>query len=211
MVSIHIARVRTGPPVRLRVARLVAGHGIEGDRYWSEGGTFSKASTPDNQVTLIEEEALVAVARDYGVTVKPGETRRNIVTRGVALNHLVGRPFRVGGALLEGLELCEPCGHLAKLTTPRLREALVHRGGLRCRIVESGEARPGDAIDVSCPDAGGCGGRSVSGPSPSTRASTRPATRASTSTKSSTESSSAGSAAEKAPSRAPVRQRRPRR
>lgn len=148
VVSIHIARVRAGPPVRLRAATLVAGHGIEGDRYWNETGTFSKSMAPDNQVTLIEEEAIEAAARDYGVKVKPGETRRNIMTRGVALNHLVGRTFLVGDALLEGLELCEPCGHLAKLTTEKLREALVHRGGLRCRIVRSGVVRPGDALEL---------------------------------------------------------------
>jgi MOSC domain-containing protein YiiM len=149
VVSIHIARDRAAKMVRLRSAKLVAGHGIEGDRYFNKTGTFSKKKTEDKQVTLIEEEALLTAKRDYGADVKPGETRRNILVRGVALNHLVGKRFRVGEAVLEGIMLCEPCGHLAKLTSPTLREALVHRGGLRCRIVESGVVKPGDVVDVT--------------------------------------------------------------
>ena len=76
----------------------------------------------------------------------PASARRNIVTRGVALNHLVGQRFVVGDAVLRGIELCEPCGHLAKVVSSAFSRALVHRGGLRCEIVHSGRARPGDRI-----------------------------------------------------------------
>ncbi|HET8760320.1 MAG TPA: MOSC domain-containing protein, partial [Nitrospiria bacterium] len=94
----------------------------------------------------IEQEALEAVARDYGVAIHPGDTRRNIVTRHVALNHLVGREFSVGRVRLRGLMLCEPCKHLAQLTATELSNALVHRGGLRCQILSEGVMRVGDEI-----------------------------------------------------------------
>lgn len=126
---------------------LIAGKGVAGDRYFNARGTYSKKNTPDRQVTLIEEEALVAAERDYGVVVTGADTRRNIVTRGVALNHLVGKTFKLGDATLEGIKLCEPCGHLAKLLdNERAREALVHRGGLRCRVVAGAVVKVGDAI-----------------------------------------------------------------
>ena len=74
------------------------------------------------------------------------ETRRNVVTRGIALNHLVGKRFRVGEVLLQGIRLCEPCDHLESLTRPGVRQALLHRGGLRAQILEGGVIRVGDPI-----------------------------------------------------------------
>jgi MOSC domain-containing protein YiiM len=131
------------PMERVGEAELVAGRGMVGDR------RFSLATKPMNQVTLIEAEALAAAVEllrgARGVDVEPS-ARRNVVTRGVALNHLVGRIFWVGGARLRGIELCEPCGHLAKLTSPTFSSALIHRGGLRCEIVESAVVREGDRI-----------------------------------------------------------------
>ena len=97
---------------------------------------------------MIEQEAIDSVARDDGVTIGPGDTRRNIVTRNVALNHLVGREFSVGAVRLRGLMLCEPCKHLAQLTTTELSNALVHRGGLRCQILTDGVIRVSDAISA---------------------------------------------------------------
>ena len=75
------------------------------------------------------------------------ESRRNITTRGVALNHLVGRTFRVGGAVFKGLRLCEPCGHLEQLTGRQVRPGLVHRGGLRSEIIETGLVSVGDQLN----------------------------------------------------------------
>ena len=82
----------------------------------------------------------------YRLAMEPKETRRNLVTRGVPLNHLVGRQFTIGEVLLEGVELCEPCGHLEKLTVPGIRKALTHRGGLRARIITGGKLREGNRI-----------------------------------------------------------------
>jgi MOSC domain-containing protein YiiM len=124
----------------------VAGHGLEGDRMYRREGSPSRKDGPDRELTLIEAEAVEAVNRDCGVVLKPIETRRNVVTRGVALNHLVGKRFRVGTALLQGLRLCEPCDHLESLTRPGVREALLHRGGLRAQILEGGVIKVGDPI-----------------------------------------------------------------
>ena len=125
----------------------VAGHGLEGDRKFRREGRPPARNGPDREITLIEAEAIEAVNRDCGVEIASIETRRNIVTHGVALNHLVGKRFRVGAVVLEGLRLCEPCEHLESLLDrPGVREALLHRGGLRARIVEGGEIHLGDSI-----------------------------------------------------------------
>jgi MOSC domain-containing protein YiiM len=97
-------------------------------------------------VTLIESEAIDAVNRDYAMRIDPIETRRNILTRGVALNHLVGKEFSVGNVRLRGLELCEPCKHLEGMTRPGVMRALVHRGGLRAQILQGGVVSVGDSI-----------------------------------------------------------------
>jgi MOSC domain-containing protein YiiM len=124
----------------------VAAHGLEGDRKFRGDGVSGPKNGPDREVTLIESEAIEAVNREYGVELSPIETRRNVVTRGVALNHLVGKPFRVGEALLQGIRLCEPCSHLESLTRCGVMKALVHRGGLRAQVLEGGVIRIGDPI-----------------------------------------------------------------
>jgi MOSC domain-containing protein YiiM len=123
-----------------------AGSGLEGDRYALGIGTFSKTPRPDRQVTLIEQEAVIAVARDYELQLPAAVLRRNLLTEGVPLNHLVGVAFRIGEVRLRGLRLCEPCKHLGSLTDPLVEKALAHRGGLRAKIVEGGTLRVGDAI-----------------------------------------------------------------
>jgi MOSC domain-containing protein YiiM len=128
--------------------RAVAGKGVDGDRYFNSTGTFSKKKTPDRQITLIEIEAISDAVRDYKIELAPIETRRNVVTRGVALNHLVGRNFTVGEVRLRGLKLCDPCGHLEKLTRTGVKDALANRGGLRCEILRGGVIRCADAIDL---------------------------------------------------------------
>jgi hypothetical protein len=122
--------------------RAVSGKGLEGDRYFEAQGSFFKNERlrPDREVTLIEQEALEALERDYSIELGPEETRRNIVTSGVSLNHLVGREFKVGSARLRGIRLCEPCGHLERLTGRKLK-GLTHRGGLRAQIVEDPRGR----------------------------------------------------------------------
>lgn len=130
-------------------ARAVPGKGLVGDRYFAgsvSAGTFAKPGDPSREVTLIEIEAIEALGRDGQVTIEPGAARRNLVTRGVALNHLVGREFAVGAVRLRGIRLCEPCAHLEGLTRPGVKAGLVHRGGLRAQILVEGVIHAGDAV-----------------------------------------------------------------
>ncbi len=155
VVSIHIAPAASAPMAAVAEVRAVPGRGLEGDRYFAGAGTFSNPPGPSREVTLIELEAIEALRRDYGVEIEPGQARRNIVTRGVALNHLVGREFRVGEVTLRGIRLAEPCAHLARLTEERVLKGLVHRGGLRAQVVVGGVIRVGDPVSLG-PAAGPC-------------------------------------------------------
>jgi len=145
LLNIHIAPKARAPMQDIVEARLIAGTGIEGDRYATGRGHYSEF--PDiREVTLIEEETLTALARDHDVKLTPDEHRRNLTTRGVPLNHLVGRRFRVGGAVLEGGRLNTPCRYLDLVTGKTVCDLLEHRSGLNCRIIESATIQPGDII-----------------------------------------------------------------
>ena len=126
--------------------RAVESMGLEGDRYYFRTGTFARKWKPDAEVTLIEAEAIEALARDYKVVLAPADARRNLVTRGVPLNHLVGRRFRIGDVMFLAHGLCEPCGHLERVTGRPVEDPLTHRGGLRAQIVQGGVLRVGDAV-----------------------------------------------------------------
>ena len=145
--SIHIATTAEATMRGVSQITAIAGVGLEGDRYATRTGSFSAKPKPGRQITLVEAEAIEALERELGLKLAPGETRRNLVTRGVALNHLVGREFRVGAVRLRGHELCEPCGDLARMTgKPQILPGLVHRGGLRAEILEGDLIRVGDPI-----------------------------------------------------------------
>jgi hypothetical protein len=146
--AIHVATGTGGRPDPRQSVSAVAGRGIEGDRYFAGDGLYNERDDLEpSDATLIEAEALAAAADGYDVYLTAGEHRRNITTRGVALNHLVGHRFRVGEAVLEGVGLCEPCGYMESLTDQSdAKRALVHRGGLDARIVESGTIRLADEI-----------------------------------------------------------------
>lgn len=116
--------------------------GLSGDRY-----SFSKnRKDPGQQVTLIEAEQIEKFVADTGLCMEPHEPRRNLVTRGVELNALVGKRFYVGECELEGVELCEPCAKWAKSTHPDVVRFFVHRGGLNARIVNGGAISIGSEI-----------------------------------------------------------------
>jgi MOSC domain-containing protein YiiM len=143
--SIHIAPAAKAPTQALAEVEAIPGAGLVGDRYFLKQGTFFKPE-PDFELTLIEAEAVEAAQREYQVNLPPGEARRNVVTRGVPLNHLVGRDFMIGGVKIRGIRLCEPCGHLEALTGLPVIKALRHRGGLRAQILTQGVIRVGDAV-----------------------------------------------------------------
>jgi MOSC domain-containing protein YiiM len=146
VLSINITTAEGQPMNPVQEAHAVPGMGLEGDRYFYQTGKYSDKHGPGRQVTLIEVEAIEAVNREEGIDLPPGDARRNLVTRGVPLNHLVGKKFRVGEVILQGVRLAEPCGHLAALTQPKVEPALTHRGGLRADILTNGVIRVGDVV-----------------------------------------------------------------
>lgn len=131
-----------GEPGRpVQSVRVLAGHGLEGDRHVNGTGTFP-SGLPGSALTLIEAE----VCESFAPPLDPDEHRRNVVTRGVALNRLVGHEFTIGSIRCRGMRLCEPCTVVQRYASrPVLRE-LVHRGGLRADILEDGLIRVGDAV-----------------------------------------------------------------
>jgi MOSC domain-containing protein YiiM len=126
-------------------AEAVEGRGLLGDRYQRKAGTFSNPSGSGYDLTLVEAEALEELS-SQGVELSPIEARRNIVVRGIALDDLIGRRFRVGEVECYGQRRCEPCSHLERLTQPGVLRGLVHRGGLRADVLSSGRIRPGDSV-----------------------------------------------------------------
>ena len=145
VVSIHIAPAAEAEMQAVNEVHAVPGQGLEGDRYFNQTGTFAKPQ-PDRELTLIEAEAIEAMHNELGVALAPGASRRNIVTRDVPLNHLVGREFQIGDVRARGLKLCEPCKHLARLAHPSVLPGLVHRGGLRAQILTEGKITAGARI-----------------------------------------------------------------
>lgn len=148
VAAIHVSPETGGPPESRDSVEAVAGRGRKGDRYYEGEGIYNEPEDLNpSDVTLIEAEALAAAHEEYGINLGPGEHRRNVTTREVALNHLIGEEFHVGEVVLEGLGLCEPCGYMQSLADqPDAAEALTHRGGLDARIVESGVINAGDDV-----------------------------------------------------------------
>jgi MOSC domain-containing protein YiiM len=131
-------------PAPVERVRAYAGRGLEGNRYFWEDGD----APPGRGVTLIAAEAMDAVAQDGDVAIEPAATRRNVLTRGIDVNELVGKRFRIGDVECEGIELCEPCTHLESMTQPGVIKAFAHRGGLNADILTDGEISVGDPVTV---------------------------------------------------------------
>lgn len=145
IIAIFIAAKSGEPMQSVSSVEAVAGKGLLGDRKFRSPGHKLK-DVPEREITLIESEAVEAVNRDYLLHLEMVQTRRNLVTRGIAINHLVGKEFQVGKVRLRGMMLCEPCKRLERMTQPGMMRALVHRGGLRAEILEGGSITVGDAL-----------------------------------------------------------------
>ena len=143
---IHVTAAASAAMLELPEADLIAGVGIDGDRYATRRGTYSARHHIDRQITLIETETLEALARDHGLVVGPHEHRRNLTTRGVPVSHLVGRYFRVGTCVLYGGRLNVPCAYLQELLGRPVFRPLIHRSGLNGRVIVGGTIRPGDEV-----------------------------------------------------------------
>lgn len=139
--GIYISPKKGELPEPVESVRAVAGRGLEGNRYFFDG------NAPAGQaLTLIAAEAVEAMEQEHGISLEPRETRRNVVTRGIDVNELVGKRFHVGDVECLGVELCEPCTTLQGMTKPGVIKGLAHRGGLNADILSDGDINVGDAV-----------------------------------------------------------------
>jgi MOSC domain-containing protein YiiM len=147
--GIYLVARAEADPVAVGEARAVPGRGLEGDRYHEGAGSWTnwRGITRGQDLTLVEAEAIEALGGDAGIRLDPGRVRRNVVTRGIALNQLVGRRFRVGAIECRGDRLCHPCGLLERLTQPGVRGGLAGRGGLRADVLTGGRLKVGDPVE----------------------------------------------------------------
>ncbi len=135
VVAIHLGAPRNRRLWQVESVRAVAGKGLVGDRHYHDAG-----APPGQALTLVEQEAV----EDVGLP--PGATRRQITTRGVRLNDLIGKRFRVGPVECYGVELCEPCAHLERMTRRGIMRALAHRAGINADVLTDGTISVGDEI-----------------------------------------------------------------
>lgn len=142
VAAILTAPEAESPLTRVETVEAIAGRGLKGDRYYDGRGTFSGPGH-GYQLTLVEAEVLASIDLPWE------QARRNIVTRGIALNGLVGHRFKIGAVECIGRRLAEPCSHLESLARPGLLRPLVHRGGLRADILEGGSITIGDQVVVA--------------------------------------------------------------
>lgn len=139
VVSIHRAHERSAPAEPLNAATVITDFGLEGD---------FRSQRRDRHVTLIEEETLIAVGEQLGITIPPGASRRQIVIRGMALNPTVGQTLRVGEIVLAVTSFCTPCEKMETKIGPGARAALADRGGVCALVVSGGTLRVGDTVVV---------------------------------------------------------------
>jgi MOSC domain-containing protein YiiM len=132
-------------PAPVERVQAHAGRGLQGNRYYWPNGD----APAGRAVTLIAAEAMEAVASEGEVSIEPAATRRNVLTRGIDINELVGKRFRIGNVECEGVELCEPCSHLESMTQPGAIKALVHRCGLNADLLNDGEISVGDSVSLA--------------------------------------------------------------
>ena len=140
VVEIFVAPESAAEMVAVPEVRALADRGLEGDRFFRE--SWNAVNRSDKAVSLIEDEVLQLAAQELGVASIAQKTRRNIVTRGVPLIELLHREFTVGGVLMRGIRLFEPCGHLVKVSKmPGIFKALDHRSGLKAAILTGRKQR----------------------------------------------------------------------
>jgi len=142
--QIYIAETSGAAPQATSRAQLIAGQGIQGDRYFSRLPSIS--SDPSTEITLIEQEQVDQFNTQHNRQYNYGDFRRNIITHGMPLNSLLGKIFWLGTVQLKGIMLCEPCAYLAKTLDPLVLPHLLNKGGLRAQILSSGEIKLGETI-----------------------------------------------------------------
>ena len=146
VISINITPVAEAPMESIEEVRAIPGRGLEGDRYFDHAEKL-----PKRELTLVEAEAIEAFRSEFKIDFGLDGTRRNVVTRGVPLNHLVGKEFWIGDVKARGLQLCEPCATLQRLSHPKVLPGLLHRAGLRAQILTEGTIRVGATVSEAQP------------------------------------------------------------
>jgi len=141
VISISITPVAEDPMQSVDEVRAIPGRGLEGDRYFDH-----PERQPKRELTLVEAEAIESFRTEFKIDFGMDGTRRNLITRGVPLNHLVGKEFWIGEVKARGLQLCEPCATLQRLSHPKVLPGLLHRGGLRAQILSEGMIRVGAIV-----------------------------------------------------------------
>jgi hypothetical protein len=163
IISINICPVMGAPMESQDSISLIQDKGLAGDRYAEGKGAYSKAPRKNvppelNQdrdivrdISIIAEEAILAANEEFGTDFTFGETRRNVLVRGMEdLRLLIGVIFTIGGVAMLGIEACDPCDRPSKLSGKKgFNEAFQNRGGLRARVLMDGEIRVGDSIEVA--------------------------------------------------------------
>ena len=145
---IHTTTAASKPMIALSQAEVIARQGISGDRYAHHVGYYSANPNPGRHLTMIEVEVIEAIARDQGLPFAPHESRRNITTRGIRLNPLVGKRLCIGAVVVEVIRLCDPCMYLERLVGQPVMQPLIEAGGIRCDVRSGGVIRGGDVIRV---------------------------------------------------------------
>lgn len=145
--GLHVTPRSFLPMRNMEKLQLVEGLGIEGDRHSMNEAFHSDRPEEGRQITFFEVETLEALKRDHDIVLRPEQHRRNVTTRGVPLNHLVGRRFRVGECVVEATRLTTPCRHIEQITGLEIYEVLLHRAGLNAKIIKGGHIHLGDVIE----------------------------------------------------------------
>jgi MOSC domain-containing protein YiiM len=147
VVSLFIVDRMAEPMQQVGQFSALAGRGIVGDRYLLGTGTYSKKPEPGRQITLIKSEILASLKDKFDITVRPEESRRNVLTEGIEINDLIGTEFFVGTVRLRAHRLTEPCKYLENLLDqPGLYKELWGNGGISCEILTDGVIKEGDII-----------------------------------------------------------------
>ncbi|MBJ7555639.1 MOSC domain-containing protein [Marinomonas spartinae] len=147
--NIFVAKKSKMPQIEIEAVKVDAGKGIVGDR------NYAKRQEEGQNITFVESEEIDAFNTNFKQQIGLSATRRNIVTEGVRLNHLVGKEFMIGDVRFYGVELCEPCAFLGQLlandslSPPQVVKAWVHRGGLRANVLSTGILKTGMPFIVS--------------------------------------------------------------
>jgi MOSC domain-containing protein YiiM len=148
--NIFITKTRREQPHEIEAAKLEAGKGIVGDRYHERALEFLAMGdqVPSNHISVISKEELAGFLERNNAEIDYADFRRNVLTSGIDLRELIGRQFKLGSALCQGIEDCDPCVFLAATVHRSVLPEMKEKAGLRAIILEDGDLKIGDTITL---------------------------------------------------------------